>query len=105
MLSYVFLGCPEGKSGEICRVGSHISDQTSLIKCLSHSHCDAHGETEFASSLLLKCRRGERGCGISNGLFLLNAGDFEFSSNAVLKETTGVFDATELAVKQSFDFH
>ena len=49
----------ECKAGKIDRVGTHISDETSLVKRLRHTHRVGDAHAELARSLLLERTRGE----------------------------------------------
>ena len=49
----------ECEAGEIDRVGTHVSDETSLVKSLRHTHRVGDAHTELARSLLLERTRGE----------------------------------------------
>ena len=53
----------DGKFGKVDGVGTHVGYQSGFVQTLRHHHGLCHGEAQFAGSLLLQGRGGERGCG------------------------------------------
>ena len=95
----------ETQRREVHRVGTHIGDQSRLIKFLCNAHGRSHGVAKFAGCFLLQRRgrkRRRRGALRGFGGETLNA---EISCFAVFQESIHLFYRSKAMVQFCFQCH
>ena len=105
IVDYVALGRAHGKSRKIGGVGTHVSDETPLVKRLGKAHGGAHGQVKLAGGLLLEGRCGERRRGDLEALFAFHCAHGINGTDASLEECTRLRGGGKALVQQAFDLY